>query len=214
MAKVLVVNHVTLDGVMQAPAGPDEDTRGGFAYGGWSIPGSDQVMAAKMAEMMAKGDRDEGGLLLGRRTYESFYAYWPHQTDNPYTERLNHTTKYVASRTLQEPLPWSGSVLLDGDAGEAVAALKEGLTGDLTILGSGELIGALMAAGLIDELLLMIHPLVLGTGRRLFPEGVHASLRLTESITTTTGVVIATYDRAMDLNGAHDEAVPAQHLSA
>ena len=113
MGKVLVMNHVTLDGVMQGPALPDEDTRGGFEHGGWAVAGNDEVMAAKMAEGMAK---QGGGLLLGRQTYENFYAYWPHQTDNPYTERLNKTTKYVASRTLTEPLPWSNSILLRGDA--------------------------------------------------------------------------------------------------
>jgi dihydrofolate reductase len=199
MGKVLVVNHVTLDGVMQAPAGPDEDPRGGFGHGGWAAAGSDDVMAAKMAEGMARGAAQRragrpGGLLLGRRTYESFYGVWPTRTDNPFTEVLNETTKYVVSRTLPEPLPWVNSVLLGGDATSAVAELKNGLTGDLTILGSGELIGSLMAADLIDEYLLMIHPLVLGTGRRLFPDGVHAPLRLTDSVITTTGVVIATYE--------------------
>ncbi len=192
MGKVIVINHLTLDGVMQGPARPDEDTRGGFERGGWAIAGNDEVMGAKMAQDMAK---QTGALLLGRQTYENFYAYWPRQTDNPYTERLNKTTKYVASRTLTEPLPWSNSILLGGDVAGAVAELKRQPIGDLTIMGSGELIRSLMAADLIDEFLLMIHPLVLGTGRRLFGDGAHAALRLVDSITTTTGVVIATYER-------------------
>jgi dihydrofolate reductase len=192
MGKVIVLNHVTLDGVMQAPGRPDEDTRGGFGYGGWAIPGNDEVMGRKLGEGMARG----GPLLLGRRTYEDFYRFWPGQSGNPYTEALNNVLKYVASRTLREPLPWANSILLDGDAAGAVAKLKEQPIGDLTIMGSGDLIGSLMAAGLIDEYLLMIHPLVLGAGRRLFPEGVHASLRLTDSVTTTTGVVIASYEQA------------------
>jgi dihydrofolate reductase len=196
MAKLTVVNHVTLDGVMQSPAAPDEDVRGGFQHGGWAIADEDEVLAATMAERMAAGAGGSwGGLLLGRRTYEHFYAVWPNRTDNPYTEVLNRTTKYVASRTLAEPLPWQNSLLLGGDAAQAVAELKQQPVGDLTILGSGELIGSLMSAELIDTYLLMIHPLVLGTGRRLFPERVHAPLRLTDSVVTTTGVVIATYER-------------------
>ncbi len=192
MGKVTVINHLTLDGVMQGPARPDEDTRGGFERGGWAIAGNDEVMGAKMAQDMAK---QTGALLLGRQTYENFHAYWPRQTDNPYTDRLNNTTKYVASRTLTEPLPWSNSILLGGDVAGAVAELKRQPIGDLTIMGSGELIRSLMAADLIDEFLLMIHPVVLGTGRRLFGEGAHAALRLVDSVTTTTGVVMATYER-------------------
>jgi dihydrofolate reductase len=190
MARVVVLNHVSLDGVMQAPGRPDEDTRNGFEYGGWAIPGNDEVMGRKMGERLAKG----GPLLLGRRTYEDFYGFWPKQSDNPFTEALNNVPKYVASRTLMEPLPWANSILLGGDAADAVAKLKEQPIGDLTVMGSGNLIDSLMAAGLIDQYLLMIHPLVLGTGLRLFAEGTHASLRLTDSVTTTTGVVIATYE--------------------
>jgi dihydrofolate reductase len=193
MTKVVVVNHVTLDGVMQAPARPDEDTRDGFSQGGWAVPNGDEVMSSEMGERMAAGNAESGGLLLGRRTYQDFYSVWPNQSGNPYTEVLNETPKYVASHTLSEPLPWSNSVLLDGDAAEAVAELKQQPLGHLTILGSGELIASLMAADLIDEWLLMIHPLVLGSGRRLFAPGQDARLCLLESVTTTTGVVIATY---------------------
>ena len=187
--KVVVVESITLDGVMQAPGRPDEDPRGGFAHGGWAVPYNDAVMGRAMGERMA----GEGALLLGRRTYEDFAGYWPHQTDNPYTAVLDRTTKYVASRTLSTPLPWQNSVLLEGDAADAVAAMKREPGPDLAILGSGVLARALMARDLVDEYLLLVHPLVLGTGRRLFPEGVAARLRLAESVTTTKGVIIATY---------------------
>ena len=193
MGKLVVVNHVTLDGVMQAPARADEDIRGGFAHGGWATANNDEVMAATLGRRMAEGGSGRGGLLLGRRTYEDFYAVWPSRTGDPVSDLLNRTPKYVVSRTLTEPLPWSNSFLIDGDPTEAVAELKQALAG-LTILGSGELIATLMAADLIDEYLLLIHPLVFGTGRRLFPEGVHASLRLSDSVITTKGVMIATYE--------------------
>jgi dihydrofolate reductase len=191
LAKVLVVNHVTLDGVMQAPGRADEDRRGGFEHGGWAVPNNDPVMARVMADGMAR----RGSLLLGRRTYEQFFGFWPKQTDNPYTDVLNNVQKYVASRTLREPLPWSNSTLLEGDAADAVAALKQQSGDDLslTILGSGELIQALMRRELIDEFLLMIHPLVLGSGRPLFPEGASSAFTLRDSVPTTKGVIIATY---------------------
>jgi len=193
MSKVVVTNHVTLDGVMQAPARPDEDLRGGFAHGGWALPRNDAVMASVMAEGMAQG----GALLLGRRTYEDFYAVWPNRTDNPFTEVLNTTQKYVVSTTLKEPLPWSNSTLLTGDVAEAVAQLKQQPGKDLVILGSGELVQSLMRHNLIDEYLLLIHPLVLGSGRHLFPDGgAFAALRLLNTTTTTTGVIIVTYQPA------------------
>jgi dihydrofolate reductase len=193
MGKLVVVNHMTLDGVMQAPARADEDIRGGFAHGGWATANNDEVMAATLGRRMAEGGSGRGGLLLGRRTYEDFYAVWPSRTGDPVSDLLNRTPKYVVSRTLTEPLPWSNSFLIDGHPTEAVAELKQALAG-LTILGSGELIATLMGADLIDEYLLLIHPLVFGTGRRLFPEGVHASLRLSDSVITTKGVMIATYE--------------------
>ena len=193
MGRVRVTNHVTLDGVMQSPAAPDEDVRGGFERGGWGAHDNDEVMARKMGEGMAR----EGSLLLGRRTYEHFAAVWPHRKDNPYTEVLNNTQKYVASTTLQEPLPWMNSTLLEGDAADAVARLKELPGEDLRILGSGELVESLRARNLIDEYILLIHPVVLGSGRRLFPDGgAFSALRLVDSVTTTTGVVIATYESA------------------
>ncbi|HEX2288490.1 MAG TPA: dihydrofolate reductase family protein, partial [Gaiellaceae bacterium] len=133
--------------------------------------------------------------LLGRRTYEDFFSFWPTQTDNPYTEVLDNAQKYVASRTLKEPLPWKNSTLLEGEAVEAVARLKEEPGKDIGVLGSGELVRSLMRRDLVDEYVLMIHPLVLGSGRRLFAdEGEFAALRLVVgTVTTTTGVVIATY---------------------
>jgi dihydrofolate reductase len=191
--KVVVIEHLTLDGVMQAPAGREEDPRGGFELGGWAVPGNDEVMFNRMGESMA----ESGSMLFGRFTYEAFYAYWPHQKDNPYTEVLNRSQKYVASRTLSEPLPWENSTLLGGDVAEAVAALKAQPGLDIAVLGSGDLVQTLMRHDLVDRYVLMIHPLVLGSGRRLFPEGSPvAKLRLADSLTTTTGVTIATYERA------------------
>jgi dihydrofolate reductase len=190
MRKLSVFNSLTLDGVMQAPGRPDEDRRGGFAHGGWAVPYNDPVMGQVMAEGMA-GD---GALLLGRRTYEDFFSFWPRQTGNSITEVLDRTRKYVASTTLAEPLPWRNSELLAGDAADAVTALKRQPGPDLTVLGSGDLLGSLRRRDLIDEYLLLIHPLVLGSGRRLFPDGgPPASLRLVDAKPTTTGVLIATY---------------------
>jgi len=168
MRKVVVFNSVTLDGVMQAPGRADEDRRGGFAHGGWAVPYNDPVMGRVAAEGMANA----GPLLFGRRTYEDFYSFWPNQKDNPFTEVLDNTLKYVASTTLEEPLPWSNSTLLEGDAAEAVARLKRQPGKDLTVLGSGELVQALMRRNLVDVYVLLIHPLVLGSGRRLFTDGV------------------------------------------
>jgi dihydrofolate reductase len=193
MSKVVVFASLTLDGVMQAPGRPDEDPRGGFEHGGWAQPYNDPVMGSVIAEGMANA----GPLLLGRRTYEDFSSFWPHQTDNHFTEVLDNTLKYVASTTLEEPLSWSNSTLLEGDAAEAVARLKQQPGKDIVVLGSGELVQSLRRRNLVDEYVLLIHPLVLGSGRRLFPDGgMSAALRLVDSKTTTTGVVIATYQPA------------------
>jgi len=191
--RIVVTNHLTLDGVMQAPGDPDEDRRGGFEHGGWAVPNNDEVMGRVLGEGMTGG----GNLLLGRRTYENFAGYWPKQSDNPFTEVLNSAQKYVASTSLEEPLPWINSTLLKGDAADAVARLKEQPGKDVVILGSGELIQSLMRRNLIDKYLLMIHPLVLGSGRRLFTDaGAFAALRLVDTTTTTTGVIIARYQAA------------------
>lgn len=193
MGKVVVINHVTLDGVMQGPGRPDEDTRGGFADGGWAFPRGDDVIVAKAGERMG-GDH---AFLFGRRTYEQLLASWNAQ-GGPFKDALNNTEKYVASHSPATTLEWPNSTLLDGDVPAAVAELKQASSGNLVIMGSGELIAALMAADLIDEYLLMIHPLVLGTGRRLFPEGGRASFRLTDSIITTKGILMATYELDRD----------------
>jgi dihydrofolate reductase len=188
--KVVVMNHVTLDGVMQAPGRADEDTRGGFEHGGWAAPNSDEAVGRAMGEHMARS----GGLLFGRRTYEDLLGHWNSVPDSPFAPALNNAPKFVASRTLQEPLPWPNSTLLDGDVAEAVAALKADGEGELGIMGSGALIQALLAHNLIDEYFLMIHPLVLGSGHRLFPDGSPpATLSLVASETASTGVLIATY---------------------
>lgn len=195
MRKVVVTNNLTLDGVMQAPGRADEDRRGGFTHGGWALAYDDEVKFATMGKRMASSGA--GALLLGRRTYEDFFSVWPNRTGNPYTEVLNNTQKYVASTTLNEPLPWQNSTLLKGDAADAVAALKREPGGDIAVLGSGELVRSLARHGLIDEYVLLIHPLILGSGRRMFEDGLPAApLRLTDSVTTTKGLIIATYQAA------------------
>ena len=155
---------------------------------------SDEVMGKATGESMANVD----GLLLGRRTYEDFFGFWPKQpTPNPFTDVLNNTQKYVASTKLHEPLPWQNSTLLEGDAAEAVARLKKGPGKDLVILGSGVLIQSLMQHDLVDEFVLLIHPIVLGSGRRLFTDrGAAATLQLVDTKTSSTGVLVATYHPA------------------
>lgn len=191
MSRIVAFTNLTLDGVMQAPARPDEDRRGGFTHGGWATPYPDSVQGEVVGRSMAQG----GALLLGRRTYEDFYSVWPKRTDdNPFTSVLNNAQKYVASTTLKEPLPWMNSTLLQGDVADAVARLKAQPGKDIVVLGSGVLVQSLIRHNLIDEYLLLIHPLMLGSGRRLFTEeGGFAALRLVEARPTTTGVVIATY---------------------
>lgn len=189
MSHVVLFESLTLDGVMQAPGRPDEDTRGGFEHGGWAIPYADPMMWSGMGET--------GALLLGRRTYEDFYGFWPHQTDNPFTEVLNNAQKYVASTTLNEPLPWSNSTLLGNNLAQSVGKLREEPGKNITVLGSGELCQSLMRDRLVDQYVLLIHPLVLGSGQRLFREGnPPTSLTLVDSKTTPTGVVIATFNTA------------------
>ena len=186
--RLVVIHHLTLDGVMQAPGRKDEDTRGGFEHGGWSPSFGDDVMGQAMGARLATSD----GLVLGRRTYEDLLAYW-NTTDSPYKDALNNAPKHVASTTLSEPLPWPNSSLIDGDVATAVATLKEQPGGDLHILGSGALLATLIVQGLIDVYMLCIHPLVLGRGRRLFDIDTVATLDLIDSTPTTTGVTIATY---------------------
>jgi dihydrofolate reductase len=197
MGKVVVVQNVSLDGVIQAPGGADEDRRGDFPYGGWARPYADRVMA----ETMGRGMAEDGAMLFGRRTYEQFHGFWSTQTDgNPYTEVLNRKRKYVASRSLTGPLPWVNSTALTGDVMAEVADLKRA-PADLTVLGSGALVRSLAVAGLIDEYVLSIHPLTLGTGTTLFPDGRYATLELIDSVPTTTGVIIARYRPAAPAAG-------------
>jgi dihydrofolate reductase len=193
MARLSVVESVTLDGVMQGLGRPDEDTRDGFTEGGWGPPYADEVMGREMGQGMSSA----AAMLLGRRTYDDFYSYWPHQRDNPYTEVLNNLQKYVVTNTAPEPLPWMNSTVVPGDPVRSVAALKDTLEEDLVTLGSGELVRSLLAAGLVDTLVLLIHPLLLGQGRRLFPDrGDRAALTLVSTVPTSTGVIIATYQAA------------------
>jgi dihydrofolate reductase len=190
MRKLIAVENVSLDGVMQAPRRPDEDLRGGFEHGGWAVPYPDAVAGQAMAEGMA----DAGPMLFGRRTYIDFFNVWPKRANNPYTDVLNNGQKYVASTTLSNPLPWQNSTLIAGDVPAAVARLKAEAGKDLVVLGSGELLRSLMQHHLVDEYVLLIHPVVLGSGRRLFPDaGAFEKLELVKAIPTTTGVVIGTY---------------------
>jgi dihydrofolate reductase len=181
---------MSLDGVIQAPGRADEDTRDGFNRGGWAVPYNDEVMAQRMGEGMASS----GAMLFGRRTYQDFHGYWPRQTDNPFTPYLNQVTKYVVSNTLSEPLPWQNSILLPGDPAVSVAALKTESGPDLGVVGSAQLVSSLLAAKLIDRFVLLIHPLVLGQGHRLFDErGPGVDFELVDSLATSKGVIIATY---------------------
>jgi len=190
LRKLTVNLNLTLDGVMQAPGRADEDTRGGFGQGGWAGPYFDPVMAGNASRGMAEAP----ALLFGRRTYEDFYSVWPNRTDNPFTTFLNNARKYVVSTTLKEPLVWTNSTLLSGEAAATVAALKQQPGSNLLVIGSGELIQTLGRHNLIDDYVLSIHPLVLGNGRRLFPEGCPPHrFKLVETKITSTDVIIATY---------------------
>jgi dihydrofolate reductase len=188
MGKVIAIEHLTLDGVMQGPGGADEDTRDGFRHGGWAARRQDPKMQQAMGRHMA----GPWSLLAGRTTYVQFADFWPKQAPNPFTDALTQATKYVASTTLAEPLPWENSVLLKGDATTAVARLKDERDENLIVMGSGVLVRSLLAHGLVDEFLLLIHPLVLGTGRRLFTDS-DSAFELTDSTTTDTGVIIGAY---------------------
>jgi len=196
MRKLIASTFVSLDGVMQAPGGPEEDPTGGFAFGGWTFPFWDDAMGRDMKGFDGK-DRE---LLLGRRTYEIFEAYWPYQpADHPIAKTFNATRKHVASRTLKK-LGWHNSALLQGDVAAAVAALKAQAGPDLQIIGSGNLIQSLQAAALIDEYNVWTFPVVLGRGKRLFEAGAHpGALRLLSSEASAKGVVMSTYVPAGDI---------------
>jgi dihydrofolate reductase len=192
MSTIVVNSFVTLDGVMQAPGGPEEDPSGGFTHGGWSVGYWDEEVMP--AAVDAGGER-MGGLLLGRRTYEIFAAHWPHVTDDPMADRLNAVPKFVASTTLTEP-SWSGTTVLGPDVPAEVARLKETDLGEIHVFGSSRLIQTLLEHDLIDALRLMVFPVVLGRGKRLFGSGaVPAGLTLVDSAVASTGVIVATYER-------------------
>lgn len=190
LRKLIVISFLTLDGVMQSPGAKDEDTEGGFMYGGWQIPFFEDVDAA-MSEDLGKA----GALLLGRKTYDIFAAYWPTigKDDEQFGGFMNNITKYVASKTLRKT-KWQNSVLLEGDVAKAIAALKEENGKDIYVFGSGDLCQTLMRHNLIDEYLLMIHPTTLGEGKRLFrQDGPKQDLELLKSTTTKNGVLALTY---------------------
>jgi dihydrofolate reductase len=187
MRELVVLSFLTLDGVMQAPGGPEEDPGGGFEHGGWAVGYWDEQLDKAMGESMSP----PFDLVLGRKTYEIFAAYWPHADEG--AELFNNATKHVASTTLDE-LEWDNSKLIEGDVADGVRALKEGDGPELEVHGSANLIQTLLEHGLVDEFRLKIFPLVLGEGKRLFDGGaVPAGLDLTGSDVTPGGVIAATY---------------------
>jgi dihydrofolate reductase len=195
MRKVVVVEWMTLDGVVQAPGAPDEDTSGGFKHGGWHLPYFDDLSRG----WVVQGYAEAGGFLFGRHTYENLAAYWPNASEEEQViaEPLNTKPKYVASRTLTEPLGWQNATLLTGDVAQAVLALKREEGRDLHVIGSPRLVHTLMEHDLVDEYRLMIDPLVVGGGKRLFRDGsAPKPLRLVESNMTSTGAILATYARS------------------
>ena len=192
MRKLRVNTFLTLDGVMQAPGGPEEDTSGGFKHGGWSVNYWDDRMGQMMGEFMGR----PYDLVLGRKTYEIFAAHWPNVKDDPAANSLNNAKKYVASRTL-DTVEWQNSTLIKGDVGDQVAALKDQAGPEIQVHGSGNLVQTLMKHDLIDEFQLFVFPILLGSGKRLFADGTApAGLKLVDSQTSSTGVVIAKYERA------------------
>ena len=189
MRRLIAVTQMTLDGVMQAPGGPEEDPTGNFEIGGWSVGYFDDVLGRQVGEAMA----NPFDIVLGRKTYEIFAAHWPFD-EGPIADRINAATKHVASRTL-ESVDWAGSKLIEGDVASAVGKLKEEDGPELQVLGSSELLQTLLANGLVDEFRLWVFPVIAGSGKRLFGEGAAPTgLRLVSSDTSTSGVIIATYE--------------------
>jgi dihydrofolate reductase len=195
MRKLLVSTFLTLDGVMQAPGGPEEDDSGGFAYGGWSVRYWDEMMGQVMSEAMSA----PFDLVLGRRTYDIFAAYWPHAPEEAGAKPLNDATKYVASRS-RPTLEWKESVVIEGDAAEGIMELKRGDGPELQMHGSGNLIQTLLRHNLVDQYRLWVFPVVIGSGKRLFSDGtIPSGLKLLDSKVSTTGVVIGTYEPAGEI---------------
>ncbi|MFH8978553.1 dihydrofolate reductase family protein [Streptomyces sp. NPDC017890] len=194
MGKLVLTTFLTLDGVYQAPGGPQEDTRDGFGQGGWSVPYGDEDFGRFVDEVFGR----VGAFLLGRRTYQIFASYWPKMTDpaDPVASKLNGLPKYVASTTLTDP-GWAGTTVLGGDLAKEVTVLKERTDGELQVHGSGALAGSLLALGLVDTVHLLTFPVVLGAGRRLFVEGtLPTAFRHTGGRVTAAGVSIQSYDLA------------------
>lgn len=190
MRKIIVLEFLTLDGVMQAPGGPEEDTAGGFQFGGWTVPYFDDFSG----KMMAKQMKQPFSLLLGRKTFEIFASYWPEHADN--WPGINEATKYVASHTLSSS-EWENSVILKGEVGQELKKIKKEKGPDLHVYGSGNLVQTLLKHDLVDELWLKIFPITLGKGKRLFEEGTTpAAFELVESQVTPSGVIFANYKRA------------------
>lgn len=195
MRKLIVSTFVTLDGVMQAPGGPEEDTSGGFAYGGWSVNYWDDMMGEVMNEATSK----PFAMVLGRTTYDIMAAYWPTAPEETGAKVFNEATKYVASRG-RPAMTWANSVLIEGDAAEGLAKLKQEDGPELQVHGSANLIQSLIRAGIVDEFRLWVFPVVIGSGKRLFADGaIPSALTLVDSKVSTTGVVIGTYEPAGEI---------------
>jgi dihydrofolate reductase len=195
MRKLIVQAFVTLDGVMQAPGGPGEDDSGGFAHGGWSVNYSDEQVGQFAAEATAK----PFAMVLGRKTYDIMAAFWPHASEDEGATVFNEATKYVASRT-RPTLEWSNSVLIEGDVADAIAALKKEDGPELQVHGSANLVQTLLRHTLVDHFRLLVYPVVIGSGKRLFGEGtIPAGLKLLDSKVSTTGVVMGTYEPAGEI---------------
>lgn len=190
MRKVVVLEHVSIDGVVQAPGGPDEDPSGGFKYGGWIAPYSDAILGAALRRQMNL----PFDLLLGRKTYEIWAPYWPHHADA--WPGVNATIKYVASHTMTSG-EWQPAVFLNGDIAEKVAQIKQQPGPDLHVWGSSHLLQTLIRHDLVDTFWLMIYPITLGVGKRLFADGaIPAAFKLTESLVSSKGVIVVNYERA------------------
>jgi dihydrofolate reductase len=195
MRRLIAVEWMTLDGVVQAPGQTDEDTSGGFTHGGWHMPYFDDLSRNWVVEGFAAA----GGFVFGRRTYELLASYWPNASEEEQViaRPLNTMPKYVASSTLAEPLEWEHASLLRGDVADAVTAVKQEEGGDLHLIGSAQLARTLIQRGLVDGFRVMIDPILVGGGKRLFPDdGAGRPLRLVESQVTTTGAILATYANA------------------
>jgi dihydrofolate reductase len=208
MRKIVAITHVTLDGVMQSPGGPEEDPTNGFTHGGWSMSYGDDASGQVINKIIA----GEFGLLLGRRTYEIFAAYWPNHDDNPIGKAFNQAKKHVVTRSLNQ-FDWKNSQKIEGDAVDGVRRLKASAGPELHIWGSGELLQTLIAADLIDEYRVWVYPVVLGKGKRLFENGVPPrGLTLVESRKTPSGILLNTYRPAGPLLKA--PAQPGKPLKA